>query len=137
MRDEANDGLKPEPSSGGAMKRRGLLEDANLDGVEIRNLTEEQRSKIIQEYSIELILSRVRSEPELRSRLRKQSETLKADTPGRKLTISDKDVYEIISLLTKSGVSMRDAVAQLSSDIGLKTSSTRTKYFRGKSLESK
>lgn len=118
------------------MKRRGLLEDANLDGVEIPDLTEEQKSKAIRVHSIELVLSRVRSEPELRSRLRKQSEQLKADTPGRKLTISDKDVYEIISLLTKSGVSIKDAIAQLSSDIGLKTSSTRTKYFRGKSLTS-
>jgi len=119
------------------MKRRGLLEDANLDGIEIRNLTEEQRSKIIQEYSIELVLNRVRSEPEFRSRLRKQSEQLKADKPGRKLTISDKVVYEIISALTESGVSMKDAIEQLSSDFGLKTSSTKTKYFKGKSPESK
>jgi len=137
LRSEANYGQKPEPSESESMKRRGLLEDANLDGIEIRNLTEEQRSKIIQEYSIELVLSRVRSEPELRSRLRKQSRQLRADQPGRKLTISDKGVYEIISVLTESGVSMKDAIAQLSSDIGLKISSTRTKYFRGKSLESK
>lgn len=119
------------------MKRRGLLEDANLDGLEIPNLTEEQRSKVIREFSIEFVLNRVRSEPELRSRLRRQSEQLKADPPGRKLTISDKDVYETISSLTKSGVSMKDAIAKLSSEIGLKTSSTRTKYFRGKPLESK
>lgn len=115
------------------MRHRGLLSHANLDGIEMPKLTEEERETAAYEHSIQVILDRVENEPALRTRLRKQAKTLKADIPGRKPSISDKDTYEFISSIMKLGKSMEEAISTMANLIPIRKSSIRTKYMRGKS----
>jgi hypothetical protein len=113
---------------------RGLLDDATLDGIEIPSLTEEERELAIREYGICLILDRLRTDQELRRRVRVHLKTLRSEQkPGPAPVIPDLALYMLVQAMKKNGTSMAQSFKMLARP-GLTEGSLKTKYKRGKKI---
>jgi len=95
-------------------RSRGLLKDATLDGIVAPSLTEEQRALMAREYGICVILDRIAGDKELRKRVRKLFEGLRADKPGPEPVMNDSILYEIIEAMRSNGYSLTKSFNLLS-----------------------
>ncbi len=83
------------------------------------------------EYGIEIILNRIRSDLDLRKRVRKLLAELPADSPGKTSSIPEKFIIKAVELLVASGVSYEEAYRRLSQE-GVTAEAIRRRYFRSK-----
>ena len=83
------------------------------------------------EYGIEIILNRIRSDLDLRKRVRKLLAELPADSPGRTSSISGKFVIKAVEQLVASGISNEEAYRRLSYE-GVSAEAIKSRYLRSK-----
>ncbi len=113
---------------------RGLLDNATLEGIEIPSLTEEERELAIREYGICLILDRLRTDQELRRRVRVHMKKLRSEQkPGPAPVIPDLTLFMLVQAMKKNGTSMAQSFKMLARP-GLTEGSLKTKYKRGKKI---
>ena len=109
----------------------GLLEHATLTGIETGDLTEEERSLVINERRISVILDQLSEDQELRRRVRARLDELPPDKPGPEPVLPDKVVFVLVEAMIRQGYKKSECYKQLSRD-GLSRDSVETKYKRGK-----
>jgi len=127
------------------IKKQGLLEYFISKSPEVSKeiavlpMTEEQRTNAISEFNIQHIEQRIKSDKELRARVRKTLAEMPPEKTGinkfASLTdgashrsLSNEVIYLLVNLQLKPGVSMSSAFKRVADDHGYKLESIERKY---------
>ena len=127
------------------IKKQGLVEYFISKNSELRKeisvlpMTEEQRTNAISEFNIQHIEQRIKSDTELRARVRKTLANLPPEKTGIKKFAGKKDgasyrtltneiTYLLVNVHIKRGVSMAGAYKRVADVYGYQSESVKRKY---------
>lgn len=115
-----------------SVRKSGLLDDINLTFESERAFSEYEGSKARQTYFLELVCERLRADPHFRTAVRSELAGIPADRPGRRNVLMDEQIFMLVEIERKCGVTKQVALQRISEIYGLRATTTDRKYWLGK-----